>query len=272
MSKTRKSPGVTSDYIPVAARYDETRELPGDRLDSYYDRLIAAGVLPRSGTVFDAGCGTGQVSLPLAQRGHRVRGIDISATMVERANAKVRPGWDAHYAVGDVRDIECADASVDAVVVSKLFQHIEDWQQACCELIRVVKPGACIVQVNERGAFGNSVRRAFAARADALGFRARYPGLDPNSDTDLAAFMAAQGCTAVPADMADLHWTATIEHGEALRRLEDRLFAEFWYLPRDIHDRLIAEVTAWVEAQPSGRAAVETLRPFLVVEAFRTPR
>jgi hypothetical protein len=44
-----------------------------------------------------------------------------------------------------------------------------------------------------------------------------------------------------------------------------------WYLPDDVHERLVAAVTAWVDAQPDGRGTVEQLRPFLVVEAFRTP-
>ena len=222
--------------------------------------------------VLDPGCGTGQLSLPLAERGLKVRGIDISSDMASLANAKVRPEWDALYAVGDVRDIGFEAGTFDAVVVSKLFQHVEDWQQGCRELIRVTKPGACIVQINERGAFGNAVRRVFSAHADALGLTGRYPGLDPHSDLEPAAFMATQGCVRVVLDMPTLGWSAEINHGEALQRLKDRLFAEFWYLPTDIHDRLVAATSRWVDLQPAGPTTVQVLKPFLVVQAFRTPR
>jgi SAM-dependent methyltransferase len=191
--------------------------------------------------------------------------------MASLANAKVKPDWDAHYAVGDVRATEFGDGTFDAVVVSKLFQHVEDWQQGCRELIRVTKPGGCIVQINERGAFGNAVRRAFAARADELGCTGRYPGLDPHSDAVPSGFMVAQSCVHIALDMPTLGWSTAITYGEALRRLKDRLFAEFWYLLAGVHDRLIAETSHWVDLQPGGAATVQLLKPFLVVQAFRTP-
>jgi hypothetical protein len=115
------------------------------------------------------------------------------------------------------------------------------------------------------------VRRAFAARADALGFRGRYPGLDPHSDIEPAAFMTTQGCARVALDMPALGWRTEITYGEALQRLKDRLFAEFWYLPTEVHDRLVAETSHWVGLQPAGPATVQVLKPFLVVQAFRTP-
>lgn len=42
-------------------------------------------------------------------------------------------------------------------------------------------------------------------------------------------------------------------------------------MPPDVHDRLVAETAAWVEAQPGGRDAVEKLVPYLAVELFRRP-
>jgi SAM-dependent methyltransferase len=69
----------------------------------------------------DAGCGTGQVSLPLAARGYDVRGIDISKEMTMLAQAKVRSTWKADYSVADVRSIPAEENSFDAAVVSKLF-------------------------------------------------------------------------------------------------------------------------------------------------------
>jgi ubiquinone/menaquinone biosynthesis C-methylase UbiE len=261
--------GLTSDFSPIAGRYDATRDMPQPMLLICYDRLVERGLFPAQGVILDAGCGTGQISLPLAERGYDIHGIDISENMVRLAQAKLRPGWCARYAVGDVRAIPAADRCFDAAVVSKLFQHVGDWQQACRQLVRVVRPGGSIVQINERGAFGNAVRRYFARRADALGFKRRYVGLDPHSDNELTMFMQRLGCRTITFDTAD--WTLAITYGEALSRIQQRLFAEFWYLPEDVHDRLVADVASWVDAQPNGRDSVEQLRPFLVVQAFHTP-
>jgi ubiquinone/menaquinone biosynthesis C-methylase UbiE len=162
--------GLTSDLSPIASHYDATRDLPEPDLLPCFDRLIERGLFPPDGVVLDVGCGSGQLSLPLAKRGYEVLGIDISAEMIKLAQSKVRQGWNAGYTVADVRCMPNDDASVDAVVVSKLFQHIQDWEKACHQLIRVVRPGGYIVQVKERGAFGNSVRRYFSHRATERGF------------------------------------------------------------------------------------------------------
>ena len=233
--------GVSSDYSRIAARYDATRELPVAKLNACYDRLVEQQLFPASGSILDVGCGTGQVSLSLAAKGYEVTGIDISAPMIALARSKLHPAWRARYLVGDARCIDAADKSFDAAVVSKLLQHVQDWRQVCRELVRVVRPGGLIVQINERGAFGNAVRRTFARKADERGFGARYPGLDPHGGGELAAFMLATGCASPAVDMSDLLWTVAITYEEALRRIHDRLFAEFWPLPTDVHDALEAE-------------------------------
>ena len=271
-SHRKATSGLASDFSGIAARYDSTRDLPRKHLLACFARLVERGLLPATGLILDAGCGTGQVSLPLAAQGYEVRGIDIGAEMIAIAQAKVQSGWHADYTVGDVRDIALDTHSIDAVVVSKLFQHIEDWKGACRELIRVARPGACIIQINERGAFGNAVRRYFARRADELGYAGRYLGLNPHGEAELRTHMKAEGCEAILVDVSDLRWTTGISYGEALGRLQDRLYAEFWYLPETVHRQLIAETSAWIEAQPEGRATIDRLTPYLVVEVFRTPR
>jgi ubiquinone/menaquinone biosynthesis C-methylase UbiE len=265
------SRGTTSDFSRIATRYDATRDLPESILDACYEKLIRQGFIPSIGKILDAGCGTGQVSMPLARRGSEVHGIDVSSEMTVLAQMKVDPTWRATYSTGDVRNITADNDTFDAAVVSKLFQHVQDWQGACRELIRVVRPGCHIVQINERGAFGNAVRRYFSRIADERGFRGRYVGLNPHTEDELTAFMESLDCRSVAVDTSDLRWEMSISYEEAFERIREGLFAEFWYLPTDAHQVLIADTLTWIDAQPNGRKTVQHLKPYLAVTAFRTP-
>jgi ubiquinone/menaquinone biosynthesis C-methylase UbiE len=112
--------------------------------------------------------------------------------MIEIARSKVKPGWHATFATGDARELPAGNSSFGGAIVSKLFQHIQDWRKACQEIIRVVRPGGHIIHINERGAFGNAVRRHFAIRANELGFTGRYLGIDPHTRAELAEFLILQ--------------------------------------------------------------------------------
>jgi ubiquinone/menaquinone biosynthesis C-methylase UbiE len=261
----------TSNFSPIAGRYDATREIPSAQLRACYERLVRLGLLPAEGTIMDAGCGTGQISLTLAELGYEVRGYDVSEAMVAIAQAKCRAEWKACYGVADVRSLPEPDGTCDAVVLSKLLQHVEDWQSACRELLRVLRPGGCVIELNDRGAFGNSVRKHFARCADALGRMQRYVGLDPHDREPLRAFLVAQGCEAVSVDTTDLSWKKAISYGEALDQLQERLFAEFWYLPDDAYECILADTAHWVDGQPEGRRKIELLAPYLSLQVFRKP-
>src|SRR6187399_1823953 len=82
---------MTTDYFgeDVAARYDD----PDDEMsqaaavDPVVDFIAA---LAGDGAALELGIGTGRIALPLAERGVRVRGIDLSEAMV--AKLKAKPG------------------------------------------------------------------------------------------------------------------------------------------------------------------------------------
>lgn len=261
--------GPTSSFASVAPRYDATRHIPEATLHACYDRLVAAGLFPEAGRICDAGCGTGQISLPLAGRGYTVAGYDLAEEMVRRARAKVRPGWNALYAMADVRALPEADATCDAVVVSKLFMHIADWQAALCELIRVARPGAPIVHLRDRGALGTAIRRHFTARLRAAGHTKLFLGPDPASNADLVAFMDDRGWSLVPVATPDLRWRFETAVADTLRGLHARLFAEFWYVPEADYAAALAETEAWAAAEPGGIDRIETMSPHLAVDLFR---
>jgi ubiquinone/menaquinone biosynthesis C-methylase UbiE len=69
-------------------RYDlGIRLLTLGGLDKSYDRL--ASHVERGAHVLDLGCGTGALTLRAAQRGAKVKGIDINAQMLEIARQRV---------------------------------------------------------------------------------------------------------------------------------------------------------------------------------------
>ena len=75
----------------VAARYDESAAETFDPavVDPVVDLLVE---LAAGGRALELGIGTGRIALPLAQRGVRVHGIELSQAMAARLRAK--PGAD----------------------------------------------------------------------------------------------------------------------------------------------------------------------------------
>ena len=262
--------GRSSDFSTVAARYDATRDVPERVLTDCYEALMRGGVLPGAGTVLDAGCGTGQISIPLSRAGLRVVGIDVSEAMVRIAASKVEPGGPARYEVGDARAIAYAAGTFDGVVFSKLLMHVEDWKGCCGELVRVAKRGSPILHLIDRGTYADSVRREFTRRVDALGFRDRFPGAVSSSGA-IPAHMASLGCETRSFRDDRLSWHRHVTRRQSLQSFEERLFAEFWYLPVDVYDRVLSDTGAWAAAQPGGWDGSERLSGYLIVEAYRTP-
>jgi 2-polyprenyl-3-methyl-5-hydroxy-6-metoxy-1,4-benzoquinol methylase len=80
---------VKKDYFgeEVAARYEGGPMFSPEVLGPTVDFLAA---LAGDGAALELGIGTGRVALPLAQRGVRVHGIDLSEAMV--AKLREKPG------------------------------------------------------------------------------------------------------------------------------------------------------------------------------------
>ena len=256
----------TSDYTPVASHYDATRNIPDSILQTCYQRTFAQARFPREARILDAGCGTAQVSLPLIKDGHSVVGVDVSPAMLEIARQKLTPGATAEFRVSDVRSLEDPNNSYDGVVISKLFQHVGDWQSAVDELMRVTRDGGLFMHINEKGAFKHAVRRQFSARCRKRGYTDLYVGIRDRSQ--LGAYLIAQGAAPLTIDTQDLAWEKTITYGTALEHLRLKLHSEYWALPDEVCDRILQEVRAWVHAQSEGANTVETMRPYLAAELF----
>jgi SAM-dependent methyltransferase len=115
----------------VAARYDETSAWMFDPAVVEPAVEVLAS-LAGDGAALELGIGTGRIALPLAARGVRVRGIDLSEAMVARLRAK--PGGEAiDVAIGDFATTTVEETFSLAYVVFNTIMNLttQDAQVAC---------------------------------------------------------------------------------------------------------------------------------------------
>jgi SAM-dependent methyltransferase len=139
---------VPEDFFgeQVAARYDELSDemFAPSVVDPAVDFLAG---LAGEGDALEFGIGTGRVALPLAQRGVRVKGIDLSEAMVERLRAK--PGCaEIQVEIGDFATTTIAGSFTLAYLVFNTINNLttQDAQVACFENAAAhLEPGGCFV-------------------------------------------------------------------------------------------------------------------------------
>ncbi|GIH63802.1 hypothetical protein Msi02_46190 [Microbispora siamensis] len=94
------------------------------------------------GVALDAACGTGRVAALLAERGHRVLGVDSSPDMLAHARARAPLG---RFLLGDLHDLPVPDDAVDLVVCSLALTHVPVLRPAMTEFARVLRPGGHLI-------------------------------------------------------------------------------------------------------------------------------
>lgn len=98
--------------------------------------------------ILDVGCGTGVVSLLLAELGHDVTGIDFSPEMLAHARKKAQDDdCSVDFCAGDAEDLEFADDTFDLVTTRHLIWTLPNPSKAIREWSRVVEPGGRIVLI-----------------------------------------------------------------------------------------------------------------------------
>jgi SAM-dependent methyltransferase len=141
-------PAVPEDYFgeDVAARYDDPdgEMFQPAVIDPVVDFLVE---LAGDGRALELGIGTGRIALPLAERGVRVHGIDLSEAMVARLREK--PGSDAiAVTIGDFATTRVDGMFSLAYLVFNTINNLttQDEQVACFENVAAhLEPGGCFV-------------------------------------------------------------------------------------------------------------------------------
>jgi ubiquinone/menaquinone biosynthesis C-methylase UbiE len=127
----------------MAAVYDKLMaETPYDQWLDWVERSFQQGKKPLS--VLDVGCGTGAVAIPLAKRGYRVTGVDMSAEMLAIAYDKMRAEQaSVTWVEQDMRELEVepADAVISLCDSLSYLTEEEDVQETFRRVFAHLTPG-----------------------------------------------------------------------------------------------------------------------------------
>jgi SAM-dependent methyltransferase len=139
---------MTRDHFAadVAKRYDElsAEMFAPDVVGPTVDFLAE---LATNGAALELGIGTGRIALPLAERGIRVHGIDLSPDMVAQLRAKPG-GSDIPVSIGDFATTRVEGAFSLAYLVFNTINNLtsQEAQVACFQNVAAhLEPGGCFV-------------------------------------------------------------------------------------------------------------------------------
>jgi SAM-dependent methyltransferase len=127
-----------------------------------------AGLLDRrtlEDPVLDIGCGTGELAVFLAERGHRVIGVDLSAPGIARANDSIAGrDLDLTFVVGDATRLSELDVRPRTVVDSGLLHSLDEaGQRAFVDGLREICDSGstvCVLSISAEAGMNWTLRRS----------------------------------------------------------------------------------------------------------------
>jgi SAM-dependent methyltransferase len=141
------SPDEVAQWDAEAETFDEAADhgLADPACRDAWRALLLDVLPPAPARVADLGCGTGTLSLLLAQEGYDVTGVDFSPGMVRRARAKA--GHAAMFHEADAADPPLAPGSCHVVLCRHVLWAMPSPAAALRRWIELLTPGGRLVLV-----------------------------------------------------------------------------------------------------------------------------
>ncbi|MFE9929321.1 class I SAM-dependent methyltransferase [Streptomyces sp. NPDC005533] len=144
---------ITAYWDAAAATFDDEPDhgLRAAATRTAWIRLLQPLLPTDPADVLDIGCGTGSLSLLLAEAGHRPTGIDLAPRMLERARAKFEAaGVTGRFVVGDAMSPPTGKQRFDVVLSRHLVWTLPDPEAALRAWVTRLRPGGRLVLVEGR--------------------------------------------------------------------------------------------------------------------------
>jgi len=145
-----------------AATFDEAADhgLRDPVVRAAWRELLLARLPPAPARVADLGCGTGTLSLLLADAGHTVDGVDFSPEMVRRAVAKAAGRDDVRFVVADAAAPPLAPGAYDVALCRHVLWTMPDPGAALRTWLGLLAPAGRLVLVEGRWSTGGGLSAA----------------------------------------------------------------------------------------------------------------
>jgi SAM-dependent methyltransferase len=158
---------VRAYWDAEAAGFDEAADhgLRDPQVRGAWGRLLREHLPEPPADVLDLGCGTGTLTVLLAEGGHRVHGVDLAPAMVAAARAKIAAsGTTATVEVGDASDPPGRAGAYDVVLTRHVLWALPDPSAALSRWVRLLRPGGRLLLVEGRWWTGGGLTAAETRR------------------------------------------------------------------------------------------------------------
>ncbi|MEU4194429.1 class I SAM-dependent methyltransferase [Kribbella sp. NPDC026611] len=149
---------AAADYHAILKDYHHRDPFERGALD-YFAAVVGPG------PVGDLGCGTGRITIDLAQRGLDVFGVDLTPGMIEVARAEYP---DLRFEVASLFDLELKDGELAGALAWYSLVHTpgEDLPAVFAELFRVLRPGGHLLHGFKVGGGVRHLAQAYGHELD----------------------------------------------------------------------------------------------------------
>jgi ubiquinone/menaquinone biosynthesis C-methylase UbiE len=140
-----------------AERFDDQPDhgLSDPVLRLAWSRLLGRLLPPPPADIIDIGCGTGSLSVLLAEQGYGVLGLDLSDRMIAAATRKAHSaGVEVDFRQGDASAPPYAASCADVVLGRHVLWALSDPSQGLAAWIRLLRPEGRLVLIEGRWSTG----------------------------------------------------------------------------------------------------------------------
>lgn len=224
----------------VAHVYDETRGMPPEASAAIADAITAMlRDLAPEPHLLEVGIGTGRIAVPLAERGVRVAGVDISAAMLAVLRGKRR---DIDVTFAEASRLPFRAAAFDAALFVHILHLVPDASATVRAVLPLVRPGGVVIlggddrDENIRGQADEVIQQAVQDVACVgIGSWKAY-------ETAMADALRVLEANAYALERRTIaRWESSTTAKRITERLAARDFSSSWRIPDDRLDAVVAE-------------------------------